>query len=299
MIKQLPISAAARNQIDHFVQYLQIKGYSKAGQYSYGVIEFIHRLEQENWSLQEVTSEIILVHYEYLLKRPNHRTAGALSQSTIQGYLFSIKLFFAYLHQIHYLSEDPMSVLSFSPGKSSERIILSRIEIKLLYEVCANHQERALLSLFYGCGLRRAEAEKLNIRDVDFKGLWLYVRSGKGRKRRVIPMTKSIKQDLVNYYHQQRPRMLGKQTTDPDRSSFMLNKRGGRMRGNTYWKLFKMILIRSGITKNVSLHHLRHSVATHLLAGGMSIEEVRDFLGHDFIETTQIYTRVDLSNYHL
>lgn len=299
MIKKLLISSAAKSQIQSFIEYLEIKGYRNPDQYCYGVIEFIHQIEQQKINLEQVDPEVIKSHYEYLLKRPNHYRGGSLSESTIHGYLFSLKLFFAYLHQLNFLAEDPMSVLSFSKGKSKERIVLSKVEIKLLYGVCQSKLERSVLSLFYGCGLRRGEAEKLNIRDVDFKGLWLYVRSGKGRKRRVIPLTKRIKADLANYYYEERARLISKETTGQHRLSFMLNIRGRRMRGDNYWNLFKKILERSGINKKVSLHHLRHSVATHLLAGGMSIEEVRDFLGHDFIETTQIYTRVNLSDHAL
>jgi len=192
-----------------------------------------------------------------------------------------------------------MSVLSFGKQASSPRVVLSVSEINLLYGVCQTFQESAILSLFYGCGLRRNEAEQLNIRDVDFKSNWLYVRSGKGKKRRVIPMTKRIQSDLSNYYYEERPGQINRETIGKERLSFMLNSRGRRMKGNTYWKVFKSILRRSGIIKKVSLHHLRHSVATHLLASGLSIEMVRDFLGHEFIETTQIYTRVDLSKYSL
>jgi integrase/recombinase XerD len=79
----------------------------------------------------------------------------------------------------------------------------------------------------------------------------------------------------------------------------MLNRIGCRLRGCSYWRSFKRILGRSRIEKQVSVHHLRHSIATHLLAGGMTIEQVRDFLGHECLESTQIYTRIQAEQLRL
>ena len=82
--------------------------------------------------------------------------------------------------------------------------------------------------------------------------------------------------------------------------AFMLNNWGERMQGDTYNKTLKQIIARTTITKEkISLHHLRHSIATHLLENGLSIEYVRDFLGHKHLESTQIYVKVNLRSYEL
>ncbi len=185
-----------------------------------------------------------------------------------------------------------MSSLSIKLEMSNEREVLEKEEISGLYTVCKDEQERAILGLFYGCGLRRKEAEMLNLRDVDFRGSWLYVRSGKGKKRRVIPLASSLVIDFKKYVYDQRPLQQTERTKAVDQKAFMLNKAGRRMKGGSYWKYFKRLLKKSKVKKVVSLHNLRHSIASHLLESGMSIEEVRDFLGHDHLETTQIYTRV-------
>ncbi|MBA2746944.1 MAG: tyrosine-type recombinase/integrase, partial [Flavisolibacter sp.] len=137
--------------------------------------------------------------------------------------------------------------------------------------------------------LRRSEGEALNIIDVHFKQQLLYVREGKGAKRRVVPVTERVSKELEEYYLNERTGSTTKKVKDED--AFLLNRIGNRMTGDQLNKLLKEILNKAGITKEVTLHHLRHSVATHLLQSGMSMEYVRDFLGHSFLETTQIYAK--------
>ena len=124
----------------------------------------------------------------------------------------------------------------------------------------------------------------LNITDVDFNNSLVYVREVKGAKRRVVPINKSIKKDLENYCLQYRK--------DKSNEAFMIGRIKQRMTGVSYNSLLKKILKRTEIQTEVTLHHLRHSIATHLLENGMSLEFVRDFLGHSHLETTQIYAKV-------
>ena len=72
----------------------------------------------------------------------------------------------------------------------------------------------------------------------------------------------------------------------------MINNKGNLANGGWFWIRLKYLASLAGLPREISLHHLRHSIATHLLEGGLSIEQVRDFLGHSFLETTQIYTRI-------
>jgi len=173
--------------------------------------------------------------------------------------------------------------------------VLSKGEIEKLYQACETLLDRAILGLFYGCGLRKSEAEALNIKDINFRGRLLYVRSGKGKRRRVVPITGNVEGDLKNYYLQERIRMLRK-SSDPKREkAFILNSQGGRMLGQNFWRRIRYLVLKAGIESpgRITLHSLRHSIATHLLAGGLSVEQVRDFLGHTNIESTQIYTRIN------
>ncbi len=293
-IKNLIIQAPHRKLLIEFQNHLKVLGYADyvIRTLPASVKEFIYQMEQKDKTLLQITSQDLKDYYAYLLERPNYNTGGALSSSTISGHLYGIRLFFQYLHTISYLSINPMTVLRFPASKSAPRQVLSREEIDLLYAACADERELTLMGLFYGCGLRRSEGIMLKLRDVDFRGCWLYVRSGKGKKRRVLPLTEKVAFDLKTYCTKYRPNQFTKWSKPIDYKAFMLNKIGTKMKGGTYDKCFKEILQRSGIKKKVSLHNLRHSIATHLLMGGMSIEKVRDFLGHEFLETTQVYTHV-------
>ncbi len=137
--------------------------------------------------------------------------------------------------------------------------------------------------------MRRNEVELLTIKDINFEQKLLFIRKGKGRKRRVIPITETILKDLKTYTNY--TEIYRKENTE----SFLINDLGNTITGNTIYTTFKRILKRTKVLEhqNYCLHSLRHSIATHLLENEMSIEMVRDFLGHSQLVTTQIYTRIN------
>jgi integrase/recombinase XerD len=275
--------------------YLKLVGYQKESQKNMAahVREFLHRLEgQQINSLWEVTAGQIIDHYQYLQNRPNQRDQGTLSESHISFGMYAVRVFVRYHHQTGTMPTDPFGSLGFPKPFKQERKTLSREEIKLLYGACESHRDKAILGLFYGCGLRRAEAEKLDTDDIHFKNQLLYVREGKGIKRRAVPLSNQLNEDFYNYYIHERGFFLSNRKDQKPENSFMLNKAGGRMLGDGYWKWLKAMLEKAGLSKETTLHHLRHSIATHLLENGLDIEQVRDFLGHGFLETTQIYTHI-------
>jgi integrase/recombinase XerD len=276
--------------------YLKLLGYQKGSQKNMAahVKEFLHRLEhQQITDLHEVTAHQITEHYRYLQNRPNQRDQGTLSESHISFSLYAIRVFIQYHYGTGAITSDPFSALNFPKPYKQERKTLSRQEIKQLYEVCETHRDKAILGLFYGCGLRRSEAERLNTDDINYKQQILYVREGKGNKRRAVPINKQLKEGFYNYYiHERNLFVFNRKEKDRPENSFMLNKAGGRMLGDGYWKWLKAMLEKAGLSKETTLHHLRHSIATHLLENGLDIEQVRDFLGHGFLETTQIYTHI-------
>lgn len=258
--------------------------------------EFLWVLKASNHPLTTLQSSDILKHHEYLQQRPNYHHPGGLSEMMIHHHLYSLRVFFDWLQQTGQVSHHPMSKLKFKRPKINPREVLTAAEIKKLYESCTTWKERALLSLFYGCGLRRSEGVKLAVDDVKFKEGVLYVRSGKGGKSRAVPMSKGVQEDLQSYLHQER---LSAETlvkagfAQPGTTSYLTNTRGLAMSGDSMNSLLKPLLQRAGITKTITLHSLRHSIATHLLESGLSVEYVRDFLGHKQLESTQVYTRVN------
>jgi integrase/recombinase XerD len=104
-----------------------------------------------------------------------------------------------------------------------------------------------------------------------------------------VPMPAAVAKELEAYWLQERCGYSAKKVKDQE--AFMLNRVGGRMSGAGYNDLFKALAGRAGLSPDITLHHLRHSIATHLLQSGMSLEYVRDFLGHYHLETTQLYAR--------
>lgn len=276
------------NELYDFRKELQNLGYSK------GVINNYPKYAQNllNYTKTEaitITENQIKEYYEYLQTKPNQRRKGIISQSHIHSNLLAIRIFFEYLQRIGKIKRNPYTLKVKSPIRN-QRNILTQEEIKTLYKTAQNLEETIVLHLCYGCGLRRSEAQNLNIKDVNFEQKLLFVRKGKGKKRRVIPLTEKITTDLQNYYKQ------NEFYRNENQEAFLINIQGNRITGTTIYENFKKLLQKTKINtsdKNICLHSLRHSIATHLLENEMSIEMVRNFLGHQNLKTTQIYTRVN------
>ena len=237
---------------------------------------------------QKIQEQHIKNYYEYLQIKISKITKKAISQSHIYSQLLAIKLYFEYLIRTKIIKRNPYN-LRIKKTTKNERIIFTQEEIKILYKTCENLLETNILNLCYGCGLRRNEVELLMIKDINFEQKLLFIRKGKGKKRRVIPLTETIVKDLKNYTNY--TEIYRKETTE----SFLINELGNTITGNTIYTTFKRILKRTTILDHqlYCLHSLRHSIATHLLENEMSIEMVRDFLGHSQLVTTQIYTRIN------
>lgn len=289
---------------ENFKIYLQQLGYSKSSvnMLPACVLEFLQyiNLPLSGELKGAFNQEQIQSFYEYLQTRPLKRRTGALSETFINHNIYSLKVFLNWLEQTGQLKTNPISNLKFKRPKVNTREPLSQKEITQLFESTINTKEIAILHLFYSCGLRRTEAENLNTSDIHFSKKLLYIREGKGAKRRVIPMNERVKKELEDYYNNERTK-INSLSRDIGKDAFILNRTNERMRGDSYNRALKAILKRSEIEKetctepsrSITLHHLRHSIATHLLENGLSIEFVRDFLGHSHLETTQIYAKVN------
>jgi len=237
----------------------------------------------------ELTPDIIRAYHQYLGQRPHQRRPGALSEMMIHHHMYALRVFFDYLEQTQVIALNPASGLHFASPRHGPREILTLPEIHRLFDAARSLTAIALLHLCYSCGLRRTEAEHLNVTDVHFRDQLLYVRQGKGGKRRVIPLTPKVGEALKLYYHHERPQHMNIQRPT---EAFLVNRVGTRTQGQTMAKWLNRLLKEASIERVVTLHGLRHSIATHLLEQGMSLEYVRDFLGHDHLESTQVYTHV-------
>jgi integrase/recombinase XerD len=280
--------------INQFTNYLHQIGYAKGSKSSITrhISEFLTYTKLE--ANQIITSQIQSF-FEYLeqrpmkVKLPSNKT-GALGSATIYGYINSLKQFFYWLEQTEQIITNPMSSFIHKALIKNTRQPLTQLQIQQLFNATDTIKEKIILHLFYSCGLRRTEAENLNSNDVQFTKRMLYVRKGKGSKRRAVPINEKIAKDFENYYLNERIKL--NVLSSEVEMAFILNNHYTRMKGDSYCRIFKQIIQRTEIPILYSPHHLRHSIATHLLENGLSLEFIRDFLGHTHLDTTQIYTKV-------
>lgn len=273
---------------ENYKNHLQTLGHSKNGsqtKYRY-LLEFLGRIEQTGITeMNTITPQHIQAHYHYLTERPNYNQGGTLSLKSAFSHMRAIQLFFSWLQAKGTINRNPASILTFTyPKPNTTRKALTQSQIKRLYQSTETHQERALLALAYGCGLRAAELENLNLEDVKLHERIVIVKKGKGNKRRVIPINHKVAKDLQNYLDHERPIWIKSE-------AFMLHSKGGRMKYYTWNKYLKRIAERAN-EEEVTTHILRHSIATHLIEQGVEVQQVRKFLGHSQLETTQVYTHI-------
>ncbi len=253
---------------------------------------FFYLKSSEISSLEAVQPEAISGYYKHLQTRTNKRQNGSLSNNYITSNINAIKRFSRYLQE----TEKPFFEVGIKTKQDKEttKTILTLKEIKALYKTCNNDilgfRDRAILSVYYGCGLRRSEGANLDLKDVLLKEKLLFVRSGKGYKERYVPMTEAVKDDLENYIYQSRERIQS--FKDKKNEALLLSMQVKRMCGNALLERVHKLAVNANIQKEIGLHTLRHSIATHLLQSGMTLEEVSQFLGHSSLESTQIYTHL-------
>lgn len=192
------------------------------------------------------------------------------------------------------LRDDDFTALLAGP-KLSRRIpaTLSEAEVARLLAAAnggdpRSLRDRALLELFYSSGLRVSEAASLLLQQVDLRHGFLRV-FGKGSKERVVPIGRQACAALETYLVSGRPHLVKPRTG----SQFFLNNRGGALSRMGLWLIVQQYAQRSGLTKKIKPHGLRHSFATHLLTGGADLRAIQEMLGHASIATTQIYTAVE------
>ncbi|MFD2784104.1 tyrosine-type recombinase/integrase [Hymenobacter rubripertinctus] len=160
--------------------------------------------------------------------------------------------------------------------------LLAKEEVKALLQGTHNLKHRAMLMLAYGLGLRLSEVLALTPADIDAKRMALYVRGGKGKKDRNLPLPEILLLLLREQFRQFRPTTFLFEGAQP----------GEPYSARSLQQVVKQAAERAAIRRPISLHMLRHSYATHLLEGGTDIRMIQDLLGHASIKTTEIYTHV-------
>jgi site-specific recombinase XerD len=146
----------------------------------------------------------------------------------------------------------------------------------------------ALLHLIYAAGLRAGEAQALNVADLDLPARFVRVH-GKGSRVRVVPFGLPAAQALEGYLAAGRPALL---RADPRCPALWLGPSGRRLSVRTIAHVLNDAVLRAGQLRRLSPHQLRHACATHLLEGGADVRLVQELLGHESLQTTQVYTQI-------
>ena len=302
-------SEAYRYVIAAFKEWLQTIGYNEQTVYQLPnhVQEFLHYCESKGYAgLFQLTNELMKEHYYKLKERSNRRRSGGLSAAHLNKHLQALHKFTDYLRQSGRLflpkldirteedHQEVTDILTQGEVKELFQITMLPYEQKkndrgIVYYEAMQARDRAMLSVFYSCGLRRNEAYHLNTPDIQLEKGVVHVRKAKGYKERLVPVTANSLQHLQHWLYDARPYFLNKKN-----EAFLVNHYGKRLSGMMMLLRLKGLIGLTGNVelqnKDIHLHTLRHSIATHLLQNGMRLERIKEFLGHTSLESTQIYT---------
>ena len=293
--------------MEEFTFYLEVTGYSEStinGRNHTIRNLFLYLEENGVYTLNEITGAHLESFYALQYQRENKIYSAGLKLSTLNSYAGSIKKLLEFLFDFKQVTHlNP--TIPYNPLETPERQILSIEEIELLFQT--THQkirfnkfpefhaarDRAMLSLYYGCGLRRNEGLSLEVKDIQQERLLVHIRKGKGNRERYVPTTYTTMQTLMEYISERNNRLRIK---NKETENLFINEWGDTCGELTLSLSLKRLANRTEnavlAAKCPGLHVLRHSIATHLLVGGMDIELIRQFLGHKSLDTTQIYTHI-------
>ncbi len=256
--------------------------------YKNDITSFIAFLSSKNI---DDPSQITYLHLSDFFKQLNEL---GLSKTSAARYYSSLKGFFKYLFQSNYIKSNPIEKVETPKLSKNLPNVLSINEVeKVLNQPDTNNKfglrDKAILELFYACGVRISELLNLKISDLFFNEEMIRV-FGKGSKERLIPIGESAINWITKYLKNSRPLLMKKLKSE---NYVFLNSRGTKLSRMGVWKIVDRYVNEAGIKKEVHPHTFRHSFATHLLEGGADLRAVQEMLGHSDISTTQIYTHID------
>lgn len=296
-MKKLVLKTVSYQALEQaFKSWLIALGYSESTCYNLPTLvrEFLHYQEQQKKELNDWQPTDFKAFMEHCKTRKNERRAGALSSNHLNKIAHALDLLQQYLNKINQV--DFYYKITRLKSETKVLQIFSKQQIKQLYEACdqtlMGYRNRVLLGLCYGCGLRKSEAVNLEMSDLWWDKSLLQVRKSKTKKSRLVPMTKQLQADF--YYYQQHIRPLLIKEKEPP--YFLLSNRGRKLGKQTLYKSF-VNLLKTIDLPQTGLHTLRHSIASHLAASGMASEQIAQFLGHQTLDSTQIYVHLKSSNY--
>lgn len=295
-------NASFKVLVTNYKEWLDILGYAESTVYYLPnhLQEFFYFLEQNNIkTVNSITTNTVKDYYKYLQERSNETQNGGLSKSYLNKHQQALKKFKEYL-QNHNHTGINIHLKSEQNPTEEKLNILTQLEIKELFIACNySHdlkkmrlRDKAILVILYSCGLRRNEAVHLDVSDVFFDKERIFVRKGKNYKERFVPINRKNAEILEDYIYEARLEFKEAHLNE----ALFISNRGARLNGmsfaNRLQKLVKITNNKNIAEKQITLHTLRHSIATHLLQKEVKLESIKTFLGHSSLESTQIYTHL-------
>jgi integrase/recombinase XerD len=234
---------------------------------------------------------------EFLAELATGGDRPACSSATVHRKAACLRSFYKQLRRDELIGDDPTAALSAPRRAKKLPQVLNYAEVQKLLAAPRGDEpttlrDRALLEVMYACGLRASETIGLEVADVDLHEGFLRAR-GKGSKERLVPLGRKAIAAISSYLRGGRPKLVGERHED----KLFVNFRGGPLSRQGLYKIVQRNARTAGLGGQMSPHTLRHSFATHLLAGGCDLRAVQEMLGHADIATTQLYTH--LSGEHL
>jgi len=292
-INQQASPVAIDGQITDFLAYLELeRGLSRntLDAYRSDLLQFGEFLDRRGLELTETRHGDIAAFLTQLAQGAGER--APLAAATLARKIASLRSFYRHLRREGTLEHDPTADLRGPRKTRTLPRVLSREEVaRLLSEPRGANprdlRDRALLEVMYACGLRASEAIGLELADVDLEEGMLRAR-GKGSKERIVPVGRQAVAALRAYLRSGRPALLGAR---PEPRLFVSRRGCGLTRQGLY-KIVQGHARGAGLQAKISPHTLRHTFATHLLAGGCDLRSLQEMLGHADLATTQVYTHL-------
>ncbi len=285
---------------DEYIQSLKVRNLAKrtieARFFMLG--KFFDYLQSRSAERIDTISKGIILDYQTELYQTINKRGRPNSVTYQNSMLSAVKGFMRFLKERDYIVRDP--TLDISYGKQPKRLprgILTATEARRIINTpdtqCAlGYRDRVILEVLYTTGIRKQELNNLSLSDVDYHDGFLRIIQGKGRKDRIVPLGRIACRYLENYIKSVRPELI----KDPYNNALFLSTRGNRLSKNMVWDMVKKYAKKAKIKKNISPHTFRHTCATAMLKNKADIRAVQELLGHESLESTQIYTRVTIND---
>lgn len=272
-------------ELQLFTLWLERLGYASAtvkGHYN-RITHFFEYLKSNNIKIRQQITATHINTYQHILLQQTIKASSIVNQfNTLTRYC-------NYLEKVHQ-QKILYKELTIEKELVTQKNIITKTQIKQLFTSLENSPKgllyRSFLHLYYSCGLRASEGAKVLPKHIDYNKRLLYIAPGKNYRSRYVPFSTKVAEQLKEYEQYGRPFI---NTESP---TFLVNYWTNNMSTQITGRMWQRIRVKASLQHHITLHGLRHSIATHLVQGGMPLESVQQFLGHNTLDATQIYVRM-------